>query len=871
MFTDIVGSTAMKGKMPGATSEERQQAFLERIKAPHERIVRECVDARAGHVVKGTGDGFLIAFSDAEQAVLCGLEIQRRLAAAAIFTPEGTLQIRIGLHSGQATPHDGDYTASAVDKAARVESKAALGAVYLSRETRGVIDGKIRGVTTASTDSHSMKGVGEEELFVASSAGGSPPSAPTIAPVSAPVRTSIRHNLPTLQPFFGREEELRKIAEALDPENRGWGALIDGPGGMGKTSLAVRAAYDASPDDFERILFISLKTRELDDDGVRDLSGFLISGLAELFGELARELGREDIVKAPGDQRPRLLVEALRSTRILLVLDNLESLTKPERDTLFTFINKLPVGCKAILTSRQRVGSGAQELILEKLSEEAALATLEELATHNPALAKTSEAERIALYTQTGGKPLLLRWTAGQIGRGHCVTFTDALAYLRSCPEGNDPLEFIFGDLVGDFSPEEEKVLCALTYFSLPAKMEHIRAIAEPLSEAERKRLEQAEKYGEDAHLFRDEKGPVETPRQFFDEQIDRALRSLVNRSLVVPSDEFQTFALVPMVADFLRKAKPAAVAETGDRLEKRAYALIVENGYEKHNRFPVLDAAWPSVAPSIPRFLAGPNARLQTVCDAFDNFLDFTGRWDERLALSVQAEGKAVAAGDYRNAGWRAYQAGWDHHLRGQAEEVLVCADRATEHWARAFPPGRGTAAGSRERALALRLRGVGYWLKKDYPAAIAAYREVVELIGRLSTESEDMAIALNDLASAESDSGDFAAAELDYREAQRIARVVNQAEIVAGSTGNLAGLALDREDWPGAEPLAREALTLAEKVGRQQLIASNCYRLAVALARQGKGAEGRSYARRAVEIYQKLGSPHLESARETLRECEG
>ena len=85
-------------------------------------------------------------------------------------------------------------------------------------------------------------------------------------------RTSIPHNLPSLQPFFGREEELRKIADALDPESRTWGALIDGPGGMGKTSLAVRAAYDAPHDAFEKIVFVSLKSRELDDDGERDLS-----------------------------------------------------------------------------------------------------------------------------------------------------------------------------------------------------------------------------------------------------------------------------------------------------------------------------------------------------------------------------------------------------------------------------------------------------------------------------------------------------------------------------------------------------------------------------------------------------------------------
>ena len=166
--------------------------------------------------------------------------------------------------------------------------------------------------------------------------------------------------------FFGREDELRKIADALDPESRTWGALIDGPGGMGKTSLAVRAAYDASPDAFEKIAFVSLKSRELDDDGVRDLSGFLISGLAELLNELARELGHAEIAKAPEDQRPRLLLDALRGTRTLLVLDNLESLLKPERDIVFTFVKKLPPGCKAILTSRGRIGSGAEELILEQ-------------------------------------------------------------------------------------------------------------------------------------------------------------------------------------------------------------------------------------------------------------------------------------------------------------------------------------------------------------------------------------------------------------------------------------------------------------------------------------------------------------------------
>ena len=472
-------------------------------------------------------------------------------------------------------------------------------------------------------------------------------NAPTT--ISTP-RTSIPHNLPSLQPFFGREEELRKIADALDPKSHTWGVMIEGHGGMGKTSLAVRAAYDVPPNTFQKIVFVSLKPRELDDNGVRDLSDFLISGLAELLNELARELGHADIAKAVNDQRPRLLLDALRNTRTLLVLDNLESLTKSDRDRLFTFVTRLPQGCKAILTSRERIGSGAEELLLGRLSDEAALATLAKLAESNPPLKKMNEAERITLHKETGGKPLLLRWTAGQIGRGHCLTIADAVAHLRSCPEGNDPLEFIFGDLVEDFTEAETRLLCALTYFTLPAKVEHVAELAECAAP-----------------------------------DTERALRSLTNRSLVVPSEELTTFTLMPLVADFLRKKRPEIVAETGDRLEKHAYELVIENGCKHHDRFPVLNSAWPTVAAALPRFFTGPNERLQTVCDGLVTFLQSTGRLDEMFSLLHKAAIRAKEVGDFSKSEARNFQYAWIlGYYRTAVDNALAAVHEIIEQEAR-------------------------------------------------------------------------------------------------------------------------------------------------------------------------------------------
>jgi nucleoside phosphorylase/tetratricopeptide (TPR) repeat protein len=646
-------------------------------------------------------------------------------------------------------------------------------------------------------------------------------------------RKSVHSSIPPQPYFFGRERELAIIAEAISSEARTWGALIDGPGGIGKTALAIRAGHVAPAEHFERKIFLSAKKRELTPAGEQKLEDFMLPNYMALLTELARELGEENVGQIDPNERANAVRRALADEQALIIIDNVETFAESERVRLYQFLSRLPATCKAIVTSRRRTDIDARVVRLDRLERKDALELMAELAKNNRHLQKATGQERGDLYEITNGNPLLIRWTVGQLGRigSRCRTIPEACAFLKSAPPSgdNDPLEYIFGDLLDTFTESETTVLAALAHFALPAKVKWIAdvaGIAEPAAIT--------------------------------------ALEDLTDRALLVSDEGAQAFFLPPLAATFLRRKRPEVIARTGGCLADRVYALALENGYQNYERFPTLEAEWSAIAAALPLLIQGENGRLQAVCDALHTFLNYCGRWDEWLTLSQQAEEKAIAAADLYNAGWRAFTAGWTYLFRGQATEVLACAERSAAHWEKA------PQAGARERAGAIHLRGAGHELEKNYPAAIEAFEEALSLWRSIELESVDVAIGLSSLADVERLQDDYDDAERDYREALRIAKKINGRSGIAVYTGNLAELALDREDWAAAEVLAREALDLAEEVGRQELIGSDCWRLAKALARQHKPQEGLPYAQRAVEIFPRLRLPdELAKAQAALNEC--
>jgi hypothetical protein len=93
------------------------------------------------------------------------------------------------------------------------------------------------------------------------------PIAPEVVQTFAP---KIPDNLPRRAAFFGRDKEMDRVLGALGPEERGWGVVIDGIGGIGKTALAVEAAYRCKEDGlFDAFIFVSAKQKRLEPGGIK--------------------------------------------------------------------------------------------------------------------------------------------------------------------------------------------------------------------------------------------------------------------------------------------------------------------------------------------------------------------------------------------------------------------------------------------------------------------------------------------------------------------------------------------------------------------------------------------------------------------------
>jgi class 3 adenylate cyclase len=124
MFTDMVGLS------PEA---RRDEALNNELREEHGRLVRGLLTGHGGREIKQLEDGFLVEFDDALPAVACGLELQSALCARNECVPDARrMELRIGIHLGAVVHRDGDIFGEGVNLAARLESLARPGSLYVS-------------------------------------------------------------------------------------------------------------------------------------------------------------------------------------------------------------------------------------------------------------------------------------------------------------------------------------------------------------------------------------------------------------------------------------------------------------------------------------------------------------------------------------------------------------------------------------------------------------------------------------------------------------------------------------------------------------------------------------------------------------------
>jgi predicted ATPase/class 3 adenylate cyclase len=295
--------------------------------AEHRRLLRDAVARHRGSEVETEGDALLLAFGDAADAVAAALDGQRALAAHD-WPAGGDVRVRMGLHTGEATPVGAGYVALAVHQAARICAGAHGGQVLMSDATAGAAGPRLPdGATLTPLGSFQLRGFpAPERLFQLAH--------PDLAATFPPPRALgvVEHNLPFLRAgFVGRETERAALADLLPAT----GVLtVAGPGGVGKTRLAVQVGFDVMDDYADGAWMVELAP--LSDPGL-------------VPGVVAAAVG---VVEQPGRSIEDLLVQALAPKSLLLLLDNCEHLL----DAVAGLVERLSRHCphlSVLVTSRE--------------------------------------------------------------------------------------------------------------------------------------------------------------------------------------------------------------------------------------------------------------------------------------------------------------------------------------------------------------------------------------------------------------------------------------------------------------------------------------------------------------------------------------
>jgi len=327
--TDIVGSTALLRRYPNDMMSAMDL---------HDQIIHAAIRRRSGEPFRHTGDGVLAIFERPLDAVLAAIDVQRDMRDAA-WGPIGRLPLRFGIHTGPTRARGAnDYFGPSLPTANRLQEAANADQILISAVTAERLQAAASELPFELSDlgEHHFKGIEPIRVYQVATS-----DLPKSFPAIGGKRESAPGNLPAnLTSFLGRERELGDLARIAGESRL---LTLVGPGGIGKTRLAIEFARSVESSFPEGAWFVDLSALERG---------------SEVWPAIAEALL---IPSLPGvDWRVQVL-ERWRDARAILVLDNCEHVLGPIAEA----VTDLGLNCGRLLlinTSRHTLGVEGEAL-----------------------------------------------------------------------------------------------------------------------------------------------------------------------------------------------------------------------------------------------------------------------------------------------------------------------------------------------------------------------------------------------------------------------------------------------------------------------------------------------------------------------------
>jgi predicted ATPase/class 3 adenylate cyclase/DNA-binding CsgD family transcriptional regulator len=784
LFTDVEGSILLW--------EADREAMAE-ASARYDRIVRHQIEVTGGHVFTSVGEAFRAVFADPSAALVAAVALQRALGAEP-WPPGLPIRARVALHSGACVERDGDYVGPVVNRAARLLAAGHGGQVLVSAATHELLAGRLPGgIGLRDLGEHHLKDLGRPEQVLQATGQG---LAEGFGPLRSLDDPALRHNLPSqATSFVGRAAELAELRSLVSGGPRL--VTIVGPGGIGKSRLALQVAADALDGAFEGAWLVELAPVAEPELVARTVAAVL------------------SVREEPGRPILDTLADALGDRHLLVVLDNAEHVLGAAAKLADAVIRSCPRAC-LLVTSREPLGiSGERVFRVPPLAVPPAdLAAPGALAAF----------ESVQLFTQH----------AAMHARGFALDDANAAAVASLCvrldgiPLALELAAARLGSLsVPEISSRLDRRFQLLTRGSRTALPRHqtLRALIDwsydLLNQQERLVLDRLSVFAGGWTLAAAE--AVASRGDTADWQVLDHLAALVDKSLVQAEDSHGStrYRLLETVRDYAAERlgeRPGSELHQARAAHRDHYLALAETaerhlcGRDEAVWLDRLEAEFDNIRAALAFSLADPEGaepglRLAVGLRWFCNMRSHGGEVFEVLnALLQRPDARAPT------------------HIRARALTVgchlldlLVSDTEVTSMAGEAIRIARDLA----DDAIAADALSFLCWFRfeqGDLPAALAQIGEAVGL-ARTAGDPRLLAEILGRRAVFESEAGDLDAAFADNEEALSLARAIGDNLRLANTLANLAVDEHTAGDLRAARAHLQEASTLADEHGYQNL----------------------------------------------------